>query len=92
MVNISFPADNEPNEHRFTSLFACIIEEDDGYTVQVKLTKPAHPESGAWGEEAADSFEAASAMITTLAAEFSIPQAGISIQLRLKRLSDGTRH
>lgn len=79
-------------ELHYTNLFACIIEEDDGYTVQVRLTNHVQPRRAAWGEEIADSFETASVMITTLAAEFSIPQAGIRIQIRMQKMADGTQH
>ncbi len=53
--------DNDPfhdapdhGEQRYTNLFARVIEEDDGYTVQVKLTNHAELERSAWGEEIAD--------------------------------------
>ena len=39
----------EPGEQRYTNLFARVIEEDDGYTVQVKLTNHAELERSAWG-------------------------------------------
>ena len=64
---------------RFTHLLARIIEEDDGYVVQVRLYNDASPsaEGTAWGEEIADSVESASEMISDLAARFSIPQSNI---------------
>jgi hypothetical protein len=45
---------------RFTRLFACISEEEDGYMVQVSLSNERKPGNSAWGEEIVDSFETAS--------------------------------
>lgn len=56
----------------YTHLFACISEEDDGYVVQVRLYNKVKPVHAAWGEEIADSFESASALIASLAAQHSI--------------------
>ena len=76
----------------FTDLFASISEEDDGYTVQVRLYDPTKPENAAWGEEVTDSVETASMLVAALATEFSIPQARIKIEIRMNRMTDGTRH
>ena len=80
---------NDPN---YTNLFACIIEEDDAFTVQVRLSSHVQPHKDAWGEEIADTFETASALITALADRFSIPQAGIKIEIRMQTITDGTLH
>ena len=77
---------------RYTHLSASISEEEDGYTVQVRLYNPAKPENAAWGEEIADSLETASMLIAALAAEFSIPQACIKIEIRMRNMKDGTQH
>ena len=77
---------------RYTHLFASISEEDGGYTVQVRLYHEMSPRNAAWGEELADSFESASMLIAGLAAEFSIAQAHIEIEIRLDELAAGTRH
>jgi hypothetical protein len=77
---------------RFTHLAASVSEEDGSFTVQVRLSHEAEPEKRAWGEEIADSFEAASAMLGDLAAAYSIPQTHIEITLRLENSRDGTRH
>ena len=77
---------------RFTHLAACVSEEDGSFTVQVRLSDEAEPTARAWGEEVADSFEAASAMLDDLAAAYAIPQAHIEITLRLENSRDGTRH
>jgi hypothetical protein len=77
----------------YTNLFACISEEEeDSYTVQVRLYNQATPESTAWGEEVANSLEMASMMVTALAAEFSIAQAQIKIEIRTRDPKGGTRH
>ena len=52
----------------------------------------ARPESAAWGEEIADSVETASMLVEALAAEFSIPQARIKIEIRMNNMTNGTRH
>ena len=77
---------------RFTHLFVCISEEADGYTVQARLYDPRRPKHVAWGEETADSFEAASGLIASLAAEFSIPQTQIKIEIRMDVIKNGTLH
>ena len=79
---------------RFTHLFARITQEEDGYVVQVRLHNDATPrsESTAWGEEIADSMEAASEMIASLAASFSIPQDRITLEIRMDDVAQSTRH
>ncbi len=77
---------------RYTHMSACLSEEDGGFTVQVRLYDEAKPEMGVWGEETAESIEAASAMLGELAATYSIPQARINIRVRMANLRDGTRH
>ena len=78
---------------RYTNLFACISEEEeDSYTVQVRLYNQATPESTAWGEEVANSLEMASMMVSLLAAEFSIAQSQIRIEIRMLDPKGGTRH
>jgi hypothetical protein len=75
-----------------TRLFACISEEENGYTVQVRLCNEIKPENSAWGEEIADSFETASELIAALAGEFSIAQACIKIEIRMHNHKQSTRH
>jgi hypothetical protein len=76
----------------YTNLFACIVEEDEGFTVRVRLTNRLHPQQAAWGEEKADSFETASVLITALAEQFSIPQAGVTIEIRMLEIAESTQH
>jgi len=74
-------------------MFASISEEvEGGYTVQVRLYNQTKPENAAWGEEIADSLETASTLVAALAAEFSIPQARIKIDIRMHNIRDGTQH
>jgi hypothetical protein len=77
--------------HRFTNLSVRITEEEVGYTVQVRLYSQV-TETAAWGEETADTFETASMMVEALAAEFSILQALIKIDIRMQDPRAGTRH
>ena len=84
--------ESEPGGTRYTHLSASISEEEDGYIVQVRLHNRAKPENAAWGEEIADSLETASMLVAALAAEFSIPQARIKIEIRMHKMTDGTQH
>jgi hypothetical protein len=77
---------------RYTHLFACISEEDDGYVVQLRLYNKVKPAHAAWGEELTDSFESASVLIAGVAAEHSIAQDMIEIEIRMETLIQGTRH
>jgi len=79
---------------RFTHLFASITEEDDSYTVQVRLHNASVTarESTAWGEEIAPSIEIAAEMITALAERFSIPQDRITLEIRMDNVAANTRH
>jgi len=92
MTTSRFQVSSDFERSRFTDLFASISEEDDGYTVQVRLYDEATPENAAWGEEIADSIETASMLVGALAAEFSIPEARIQIEIRMNNMTDGTRH
>jgi len=87
-----FLVESESGGSRYTHLFAWISEEEDGYTVQVRLSHQVRPENAAWGEEIADSFETASMLVGVVAAEFSIPQARIKIEIRTHNAIDGTQH
>jgi hypothetical protein len=76
----------------YTHLSACVSEEDGGFTVQVRLYDETKPKMGVWGEESADSIEAACAMLDELAAAYSIPQACIKIRMRMDNPREATRH
>ena len=77
---------------RFTNLAVRITQEDAGYTVQVRLYSHAAPENNAWGEELAESLEAASMMVEALAAEFSILAAQIKLDILMLDPRAGTIH
>jgi hypothetical protein len=87
-----FRFETPAGKSRYTKLFACISEEEDGYVVQVRLSNEKKPENGAWAEEIVDSFETASELVAALAGEFSIAQAGIEIEIRMHNHKHGTRH
>lgn len=88
------PLQHFATTRQFTHLFARITEDDDGYIVQVRLHNDARPppEGTAWGEEIADSIESASEMIAGLAAEYSIPQDRITLEIRMDNVGENTRH
>ncbi len=92
MTSRSFIVKLESGKSHYTHLFACISEEDGGYVVQVRLFNNAKPENAAWGEEITDSFETASMLIAGLAAEHSIAQDLIEIEIRMETIKQGTRH
>lgn len=76
----------------FTRLHARICQDDGVFTVSVRLQNHLKPEDAAWGEEVANSIEMASSMIGSLAAEFSIGQEFISIDIRMDDVRGGTLH
>ena len=80
------------SRRQFTNLSVRITEEEDGYTVQVRLYSEISPENDAWGEELAESLEDASMMVEDLAAEFSILAAQIKIDILMQDRRAGTRH
>jgi hypothetical protein len=86
------PREDISEAGHYSHLFACISEEEDGYCVQVRLYNEVSPDKAAWGEEIADSFETASTLVATLAAEFSIPEARVKIEIRMNDITNGTRH
>jgi hypothetical protein len=79
------------NAH-FTRLHAKIRQEDGVFTVSVRLQNHLKPDEAAWGQEVVNSIETASSMISSLAAEFSITEEFISIDIRMDNFRDGTRH
>ena len=87
-----FRVKHDIDESQYPDLFDSINEEEDGYAVQLRLYDQARPDIAAWGEEIADSIETASMLVEAVAAEFSIPQAHIKIELRMNNAKNGTRH
>ena len=82
---------NAPN-FTFTRLYAHIIEEDDAFTVRVRMLNHLKQDERAYGEEIAATFEMASLMIDSLASQFSIPQNCISMKIVMRHFKDGTLH
>lgn len=82
----------ERNPRRYTHLFARISEEEDGYTILVRLHHEVKPRNAAWGEEIADSLETASMLVAALAAEFSIPESRIEIEVQMNDVKSGVLH
>ncbi len=82
----------KPDSSPYSHLFARISEEDDGFAVEVRLHDETKPQIAAWGEEIADSLEAASLMVAKLASEFSIPREHIKLEIRTNDMSNATRH
>lgn len=87
-----FLVESDSGQSQYTDLFACISEDEDGYTLQVRLCNEMRPENAAWGEETAESLETAAMLIAALAAEFSIPQSRIKIKIRMHNVTVGTQH
>jgi hypothetical protein len=83
---------SESKKSHYTNLFACITEEDASFSVQVRLYSQVSPAEAAWGEEIADSLQAASMLVNVLAAEFSIARERIELELRMLDPKAGTRH
>lgn len=93
MTASRFRFEYEATERHYTNLFASFNEEDDGcYAVQLRLYDEARPVDAAFGEKITDSLETASMLVEALAAEFSIPQARIKIEIRMSNMRIGTRH
>ena len=80
------------NAPRYTHLSACVRQEDGCFTVQVRLYDEAKPKKGIWGEEIADSIEAASALLDVLVEAYAIPQDCVKIRLQMDNAREGTRH
>jgi hypothetical protein len=78
-VSRPFLLEERSGKSSYRRLFACISEEDDGYTVRVRLYDQTQ-QNRAHGEEIANALETASMLIAALAAEFSIPQACIKLK------------
>jgi len=88
----SFSISTGSDALRYTHLFASISEEEDGYTVRVRLYNPANRDDVGRGEEIADSLETASMLVAKVADHYSIPEARIKIEIRMHNTVEGTRH
>ncbi len=76
----------------FTRLDARIIQEENVFTLTVRLFDHRRQGEGAWGEEIAPSIHSASRMIDALAQKFSIPQQDIYIKIVMDSFKNGTFH
>ncbi|GAC1668563.1 MAG: hypothetical protein PVS2B1_26190 [Candidatus Dormibacteraceae bacterium] len=76
----------------FTRLDARILQEENLFTVTVRLFDHRKQGDGAWGEEIAASIDTASLMIDALAQKYSISQEHISVSIVMERFKDGTFH
>jgi hypothetical protein len=76
----------------FTRLYVKIRQEDGAFTILVRLQNHLKTEEAAWGHETAATIEIASSMIGALAAQYSIPQQCISIDIGMANFRDGTLH
>ena len=81
-----------PRGVKFTRLYAQIFEEDGAFTIRVRMLNHLKEDECAWGEQTAATFDIASSMIGSLASEFAIPQAAISIKIVMRHYRDGTIH
>lgn len=77
---------------RYTHLSACVSQQDGCFTVQVRLYDESKPKKDVWGEEVADSIEAASALLDILVDTYAIPQERVNIRLQMENVREGTRH
>jgi hypothetical protein len=82
---------NSP-DFTFTRLHAHITEEDDAFTVNIRMLNHLKPDERAWGQEIAATIDIASSMIGCIAQEFSIEQNCISIKIVMSNIKDGTLH
>ena len=88
MPSISLP-DSNPT---FTRLDARILQEENVFTVTVRLFDHRRQGEGAWGEEIAASIDSASRMIDAIAEKYSIFQKHISVSIAMDKFKDGTFH
>ena len=85
----SISASSNPS---FTRLDARIIQEENLFTVTVRLFDHRRQGEGAWGEEIAASIDSASRMIDAIAQKYYISQKHISVSIVMENSEDGTFH
>jgi len=81
-----------PDSPSFTRLDARILQEENVFTVTVRLFDHRRQGEGAWGEEIAASIDSASRMIDAIAQKYSISQEHISVSIVMDSFKDGTFH
>ena len=81
-----------PIRPTFTRLDARITQEENVFTVTVRLFDHRKQGEGAWGEEIATSIDSASLMIDAIAQKYCISQKHISVSIVMDSFKDGTFH
>jgi hypothetical protein len=76
----------------FTRLHAHIVQEDDAFTVRVRMLNHLNQDQCAWGQEIAATIDIASSMINLLAKQFCISENCISIKIVMDEFKEGTFH
>ena len=76
----------------FTRLDARILQEENVFTVTVRLFDHRRQGDGAWGEEITTSIDSATLMIDAIAQKYSISQQHISVSIVMDSFKDGTFH
>ena len=81
-----------PSSPTFTRLDARISQEENVFTLTVRLFDHRKQGEGAWGEEIAHSIDSASRMIDAIAQKYCISQQHISVGIVMDSFKDGTFH
>ena len=81
-----------PSNPTFTRLDARILQEENVFTVTIRLFDHRRQGEGAWGEKIAASIDSASRMIDEIAQKYSISQKHISVSIVMDNVKDGTFH
>ncbi len=81
-----------PGSPSFTRLDARILQEENVFTLTVRLFDHRRQGEGAWGEEITTSIDSASRMIDAIAQKYYISQKHISVSIVMDNSKDGTFH
>ena len=81
-----------PDSPSFTRLDARILQEENVFTLTVRLFDHRRQGEGAWGEEITTSIDSASRLIDAIAQKYSILQKHISVSIVMDSFKDGTFH
>ena len=86
------PSTNASSNPTFTRLDARILQEENVFTVTVRLFEHRRQGEGAWGEEITTSIDSASRLIDAIAQKYSISQKHIAVSIVMDNSKDGTFH
>ena len=86
------PSTSASSNPTFTRLDARILQEENVFTVTVRLFDHRRQGEGAWGEEITASIDSASRLIDAIAQKYSILQKHISVSIVMDSFKDGTFH